>query len=334
MKPYRLPFLFALAFQACIEDRLSVDITTRILPDGTMLRRTEYRLERVDLEKEEKLLALPRPEEDLLRRLHRFPTGERWTLVDEPGEKLHRLVTEATLAYPHDLDWDFWRVRRQSAAAAPARNTISFAMEEEGPGAVYDYAEVFRDPASPLEGARRFAELLLKKDGDFAGRFRRAFGEGAPREADVKRAYREQFALPLGRETSRLAARPLFGPQERQRLERLLDRLDVPLADALQALAPGADSAKVRGALDDAFEGLGELVLQELEGEGLPAPFALGNLASDGPFASIRFRATLIMPAPIVRANTCVDGETAVWEFDQDDLYGRGFEMWAKATGR
>lgn len=109
MRPYPLPLLFALAFQACIEDRLSVEITTRILPDGTMLRRTEYRLERVDLEKEEKLLALPRPEEDVLRRLHRFPTGEQWTLIDEPGDKLHRLVTEATLASPHDLDWDLRR---------------------------------------------------------------------------------------------------------------------------------------------------------------------------------------------------------------------------------
>lgn len=27
-------------------------------------------------------------------------------------------------------------------------------------------------------------------------------------------------------------------------------------------------------------------------------------------------------------------GETAPWEFDQDDLYGRGFEMWARAAAR
>ena len=48
----------------------------------------------------------------------------------------------------------------------------------------------------------------------------------------------------------------------------------------------------------------------------------------------LRFRATLVMPVPIVSANACMSGDTAVWEFDQDDLYGRGFEMWARAGGR
>lgn len=40
------------------------------------------------------------------------------------------------------------------------------------------------------------------------------------------------------------------------------------------------------------------------------------------------------MPAPIVRANTCATGDTATWEFEGEDLYGRGFEMWAKAESR
>ena len=48
----------------------------------------------------------------------------------------------------------------------------------------------------------------------------------------------------------------------------------------------------------------------------------------------IHFKVTLLMPAAITRANACVQGDTAVWEFDQDDLYGRGFEMWARAGGR
>jgi hypothetical protein len=48
----------------------------------------------------------------------------------------------------------------------------------------------------------------------------------------------------------------------------------------------------------------------------------------------IRFKVTLVMPAAITRANACAQGDTVVWEFEQDDLYGRGFEMWARAGGR
>lgn len=47
----------------------------------------------------------------------------------------------------------------------------------------------------------------------------------------------------------------------------------------------------------------------------------------------VRFRATLVLPVPIVRANTCFQGDIATWEFTQEDLYGRGFEMWVKASG-
>jgi hypothetical protein len=40
------------------------------------------------------------------------------------------------------------------------------------------------------------------------------------------------------------------------------------------------------------------------------------------------------MPAPILRANTCVAGDTATWEFEEEDLFGRGFEMKALASPR
>ena len=46
----------------------------------------------------------------------------------------------------------------------------------------------------------------------------------------------------------------------------------------------------------------------------------------------LHLRATLVMPAPILRANTCVAGDTATWEFDEEDLFGRGFEMKALAS--
>ena len=47
-----------------------------------------------------------------------------------------------------------------------------------------------------------------------------------------------------------------------------------------------------------------------------------------------RVGTTLLESLPIVSANACVSGDTAVWEFDQDDLYGRGFEMKASAAAR
>ena len=40
------------------------------------------------------------------------------------------------------------------------------------------------------------------------------------------------------------------------------------------------------------------------------------------------------MPAPILRANTCVTGDSAEWEFEEGDLFGRGFEMKALAASR
>ena len=40
------------------------------------------------------------------------------------------------------------------------------------------------------------------------------------------------------------------------------------------------------------------------------------------------------MPLPILRANTCFSGDTAVWEFEEEDLFGRGFEMKALAASR
>ena len=49
---------------------------------------------------------------------------------------------------------------------------------------------------------------------------------------------------------------------------------------------------------------------------------------------SVRFRATLVMPLAILRANACVAGDTAVWEFAEEDLFGRGFEMTAVASAR
>jgi hypothetical protein len=101
------------------------------------------------------------------------------------------------------------------------------------------------------------------------------------------------------------------------------------LAEALVLLAPGVSRERIDAALEDAQEPIGNALQRELGAVGLPLP-ALAR----GPAAKVHFRVTLILPGAIVRANTCVQGDTASWEFDQEDLYGRGFEMWARSVTR
>jgi hypothetical protein len=323
--------LLALALPAlgCIEDRLSVDVTSYVHADGSCTRNIEYRLERVDPDKG-KTLEIP-PAQDPLRLLHRFPRGERWTVKDEAGRLLHLVTAQATLASPNDVEWDYWRQR--AAGVPPARNHVSFAMSQDKDGVgFYEYAESFLDPASPLAGARALAQLVAKREGDFADRVTSGLGSLAPRRGDARRAYRELLAQPFSREVERLAARPLYGPRERKELEAVLDRLEAML-DALTAeivhKSPVASPSEIEEKLKPLLDDFGEGLDKELQATGMPRPFDLSE-----PVTRIHFRVTLVMPAAITRANACVQGDTAVWEFDQDDLYGRGFEMWAKAGGR
>jgi hypothetical protein len=79
--------------------------------------------------------------------------------------------------------------------------------------------------------------------------------------------------------------------------------------------------------VDAALDAVGERVVAQLKKDGLPLP---GEFVE--PVSSTHFRVTLVMPGPILRANTCAQGDTATWEFDGDDLYGRGFELWARAA--
>jgi hypothetical protein len=87
-------------------------------------------------------------------------------------------------------------------------------------------------------------------------------------------------------------------------------------------LAPAAPIDDLDLAVDAAIEALGESLLERAEQAGLP-------LLPGRRTFSISFRATLVLPWPIRRANTCATGDTAGWEFDEQDLYGRGFEMMA-----
>jgi len=317
--------LIALPALGCIEDRLQVDVTTYVHADGSCTRRVEYRLERRDGDKSVEIPAASDP----LRLQHRFPRGERWTVKDDATPMRHAVSLEASLASPNDLDWDYWRQRARNAA--PARNHVSFAMSSDDVP-IYEFSEAFLDPSSPLAGTRLLAQLVARKDSEFADRVAAGLGAMAPRRADVRRAYREKLAQPLTREVERLAARPIYGPREKKEVEQLLERIDGmldELRDALVQASPAAAPRELEEKLKPLLDAFGESVDADFKATGQAPPFDLGETST-----KVHFRVTLVMPAAITRANACVQGDTAVWEFDQDDLYGRGFEMWARAGGR
>jgi hypothetical protein len=320
-----VPFL-ALPLAGCIETQLTVELFTQIHADGTCTRRIEYRLERVDPDKGNTRVVL-RPEDDVLR-LHRFPSGDPWLLREETDTGLRVVVLEALLPSASLVDGDYFRVR--SPRAQPARNYVSaFVDAKHG---VYEYQEVLRDPASPLAAARALSRAALKRDEAFAESFALALaGSGVvPRESDVRRAYRERLAEPFAREVAELAERPFYGPRERRELDQVYDRLDAKqkaLSARLSALAPDLAAEAVDAGVEAAFNETGESLLAQLDAAGLP-------LATEVRQLRMHFRATLVMPVPILRANACVSGDSAVWEFDDEDLFGRGFEMKAFAATR
>jgi hypothetical protein len=315
-------FLLVFPLAACIEDRLSVEIHTQIHGDGTCTRRVEYRLERVETEQGDSRVAIA-PDDDVLRKQYRFPTGDTWQKNEETDLGLHVVTLEGKLASPQDVDGDYFRAR--SAHAQPARNTVSAYVDaEEG---YYEYQEVLRDPSSPLAGARMLSRSALKRDQAFADAFASAFLEqtsgrtAPPRVADLRRIFREQFAEPYAKAVAAIAERPFFGPRERHELQRIGDDglTSKELAQRISALISGVPFESIDKATEAAVNSVAAHLLDELELAGLPSPFG-GELRA-------HFRATLVMPSPILRANACVTGDTATWEFESDDLFGRGFEM-------
>jgi len=327
LHPARVSALCALAalpLAGCIEERLNVEIYTQVHGDGTCTRRVEYRLERTDSDKGGARAPID-PREDPLRTVFRLPAGEPWQLRDESEPGLHVVTLEANLPSPDAADGDFHRARGRGE---PARNYVSFWADPEH--GTYDYVEVFRDPASPLAGARAASRLLLRQEDAYASRVVAALREdgGAPRESELRRAFRERLAVPFARDVAAIAERPVYGPRERRDLDVLFERFDErqkDLAAAVALAAAGLPPERVEKASDEAVDALGQSVLDETEKLGLPLLFPDGG-------TKVRFRATLVMPAPIVRASTCVSGETAVWEFEGEDLFGRGYEMKALAS--
>lgn len=328
MRPSVLGLLAAIPLGACIEDRLSVEIWTQIHADGSCTRRIEYRLERLDGENAGSSLPIPAAE-DALRLLHRFPEGEAWAMTRESRGHARVVIAEAvSLPSPNDASGDYWRVR--APKAQPARNHVSFAFDEDREARCYDYSETLLDPASPVEAARSLAQALAKRDDDFALGWARALPAWGASRGELRRAFRERLAQPFLRDVAALASRPVHGPRERRELEGLFDRFSGLQADLLQALVasrPGVDAADLGEILDGIIAEFGDSIEKRNLEAGLPAPLELSAGRE-----RIHFRATLVMPGPIVRANACVQGDTASWEFEQDDLYGRGFEMRAKAV--
>ena len=333
--PRRLLVLAAFAASGCIQQRLDVNIRTEVRADGSCTRRIEYRLERTERNKSDRKDPEPGyrkdPASDPLRAFFRFPAGEPWVVSNElQGDDKHTVSAEATFPSVNDIDWDYWRQR--APAGRPARNYISFAQKTSESSSLYEYTETFRDPASPIAAARRLTQLVQTKDKAFADAFVRALGDEHRDRGPLRRAFKEVLAIPLARRVEALAARPTFGPHERQQLERLTD--EGPVLDftiALRALVPGISPEVLDKAAEAALTEVFEPIQKDMETVGLPMALAFGE---DPANIEHHFRATLVMPTEITRANTCFTGDTATWEFDQDDLYGHGFQMWAKAGGR
>jgi hypothetical protein len=264
---------------------------------------------------------------------HRFPAGEAWQRSEEKELGLHVVTLEGRLPSPQDVDGDYFRAR--SPHAQPARNLVSAHVDPESGS--YEYEEVLRDPASPIAAERILSRGALKGEQAFADAFVAAFGEATegkttpPRTDDLKRLFRTLLAEPYARDVAALADRPLFGPRERRELDLVHERFDEAqkrLASRIAGLTTGVPEEGVDSATEAGIEYVGATLAQQLEDAGMPYPSA--SRAE----LKLRFRATLVMPTPIVRANTCVAGDTAVWEFESDDLFGRGFEMRALATTR
>jgi hypothetical protein len=247
---------------------------------------------------------------------------------EETAVGRHAITLEATLPAPAAFDGDYHRAR--TPRTPPARNYVSAWADPERE--LYEYHEVVRDPASPLAAARLLARQLVRRDSDFAERLAQGLGDRrtAPRSSEVRRAFREILAQPFADEVAALTRRPVYGPRERRDLEAIVERLDErgrALAARVAALTTAADDDDLSDATEAALESLGKELLEDVDAAGLPLAFA-------GRPGRLRFRATLVMPAPIVRANTCAQGDTAVWEFDGDELFGPGFEMKALASAR
>jgi hypothetical protein len=309
----------------CIQDRLTVDLATIVHGDGSCSRRVSYRL--VPSESQSEPAERPRRDADPFVSLLRLPNVDAWTVRAELESASPSIVLEGDFSSPNAIGWDYWRPTRPHLAAA--RNYFSFAMDTGADKPRYSYSETWLDPAAPLRMLRFLARALVRHEDRLAADTLRRLPSSALRKKEIRAAIHDTVTLPFTNRVARIAARPVYGPRERAETAATLDTLDWKEAVArLQSLDPSLDSAVLNDALDSALGSLWDAMGPELEAAGLP-PTLVDPTADDHP---LHVHATLVMPAPIVRANTCFQGDTATWDFDGEDLYGRGFEMSAVAV--
>ena len=254
-----------------------------------------------------------------------LPRGEAWTRPRRArGAAPRRSPPKACSPPRTHIDCDYWRALRAPAALRPQPRLLRHARGR-GPGAIYEYAETFLDPASPLASLR----LLVATPREAATTSSPTASPGpwasaAPPRAQVQRAYRERLAGPFAQAVGALAARPVFGPRERAETEDLLDSrptLQKALSKPLAAPQPGSDPE----AVTKAVEAAGRRVV----GAHRSARWRRAGLPLSGVRRAHDRQGRTSAPPWSCPARSCAPtpashGDTATWEFDGDDLYGRG----------
>src|SRR5262249_49475086 len=162
-----------------------IDIATRIEPDGTCIRRVDYRYTRPAPGQAEGEAAEPPPVPDPLATFHRFPSGPSWTVRDEPGSDVHAILVEGRLASAGNGDGGY--SRQNGPKVLPARNHVSYVGDPEH--GLYEYDEILIDPSSPPASLRFLAERLVLQEGHFAALLEHDLGSPKhSRRSELRRA--------------------------------------------------------------------------------------------------------------------------------------------------
>ena len=295
----------------CIENRLTVDLFTQIHADGTCTRRVEYRLERVDTREG--------------RRARRHPPEGRpapgtASRPASPGRSARRRTDRPARGRGRGAAPVAGRVRGRlppgAHAARPARAQRRLGVRRPRARDVYEYQEVLPRPGLAARRAR--ASLAARAQAPTTTsprRFAAALPARAPLRASRTCGGSSATASPS---PSRGRSRPSpSGPLRAARAAATSSdlrsastrsRRTSPRASSRSRRAPRPRRSRPPSRRLNA---LGEALLAELDEAGLPF---LRRRAR----RRVRFRATLVMPAPILRANACVTGDTAVWEFEEE----------------
>jgi hypothetical protein len=316
--------LMILPSKNCEPERAKLEVTffTQIHADGSCTRRTEYRLTRgKDRDKTDRGWKDDASSDPLVREF-KVPTSADWLVTDTVGPDSHERHVEALLSEVKEIEGDFSRI--EGPGAGTTRNYVSFDKDGSGEGAEYDYLEVLVDPNSPLLAMRQLLPPLERHWGAIAGLAAARLIDRRIAASDIRKAYEDGCLVPLRKKLDAVSNRQAFGPAERRLLLGEGLDCDRDVEAQLLKISPG-EPAPIHDALEEAEK---ELPLEDdLLALGWIAFRAFDADSWNASSVEITFHATVMMPAPIRRANTCFQGAIAQWDFAQGDLYGRGFEM-------